>query len=735
MVAGQPKVDPPAGPAVSGAAKKLASLFSQQAELRVEAGKGLVRLALPGFVLSALKPDLADLRVFDGGGRELSFVIDSESRPLNAPAAGTVQIEAEVLDMRRKTRRRPGGDKLYREWLELRTPPQRSPGDGWDLVLSTRAEQLVARVEVSTAGRRGRLLTSGSIFRLNQPRREHMRLRLATPLPKRISVRLEGDGGYLEPHAHFEAARPPIDSRYAVDLVEIARRREGKRTLIELARPRGIVPERLAVFSDTKSFYRTVVVRDGGPVGKSKQLAKGAVFRLSEPTQTDQLELPLRRAVGDRLLVEIDDGDSPALAKLSFSAVLDRPAIVLDDAGAQRPLLLRFGGGRAHAPRYDLQKLAGSGFGPTLFQHQSYRVATLAPPSNNPSFDRAPALGYLVRPGKKVKQARYQQRAQLHVAHLGEGISRLRLNVEVLAAARADLADIRIVDQQARQRPYLVESGAQLQAQAEIAAPTIDADGVSRYGLSLPAEPVVVTALSFHSRAIFVDRRYTLVFRPRGGADQVLKRGRLRRERGDSMPLSLELVGQTRRLAGLALLVEDGQDQPLSFDKVVATVATVDLYVAVTAGTYSLLLGHLEASRPRYELSAARALVLAVPTKPIRIGPLQPNPSYRPPRVEQPPPIWPLWAAIIAAVLILGFLTLRLSGQEGDLLVAAEAKETRPQSSPAPTADPADSDSDSDPDPDSDPDADSDPDSDPDPAADPDPDADSDSRPSDTPNL
>jgi hypothetical protein len=71
----------------------------------------------------------------------------------------------------------------------------------------------------------------------------------------------------------------------------------------------------------------------------------------------EQREIVVRPARGERLRLEIDDGDSPPLDALTVSAVVRQPVLIadLEGTGEEPAAHLLFGGHRAHAPRYDLE--------------------------------------------------------------------------------------------------------------------------------------------------------------------------------------------------------------------------------------------------------------------------------------------------------------------------------------------------------------------------------------------
>jgi hypothetical protein len=123
-----------------------------------------------------------------------------------------------------------------------------------------------------------------------------------------------------------------------------------------------------------------------------------------------------------------------------------------------------------------------------------------------------------------------------------------------------------------------------------------------------------------------------------------------------------------RQLEEIALVVDDGGDAPLEMSRIAVGIPRPALYFPAPAGTYALFLGNPGAEPPRYEISAARSIVLGVPAATIEAGPLEPNPEYSPTRrlagsLSAEDIL--LWVVLILAVVVLATLTLRHARQEG----------------------------------------------------------------------
>lgn len=685
----------------------LASLFPRQASLTAPAGE-LARLLLPPEVLSACRSDLSDLRILDSRDREVPFVVDTG----RAPDEAVEVIEsrrAELLSADRQTEGRENAPPVLRESYELAAPPAAPAGQGWFVVVTTDRPRFVRSILVTSAGSGDGegvpALAEGSIYRLPGPesggagesRKGRERLRIALPapqdadadgfdtLPPRIQVTLEGEGSsFLEPSFRYERSRRlPGRDRTRVALPTLTETSKDGRTVVELRRPRGLVPDLLVVRTATPALSRELEVWDDGPGAVDGALGQGTVFRLpggGAPQELEELEIPLAPGRGDRLRVVIRNGDSPPLDELSFEAAVRRPALLFSLPETSSARLL-FGGGRAYPPRYDLDSLlatlpnagrpvtgADAAVGERLIDPRHLAEASLGEVEDNPAFDPEPALAFAHRAGAAVDKRRYRFRRLLHVEPSRDGLARLTLAPEDLAVARPDLADLRIIDGDEHQWAYLLEADLPTKV-LDLPVERNDGDrpATSRYALTLPAEPATLDRVVLEVDAPFFDRPFVLRGTPAGprrsgDEERVLASGRLHRRPGDPRPVTIGF--SAARVESLALEVEDGSDAPLPISRARGRFPLPEVYFPAPEGDYALLLGNPEAEPPSYELARARDLVLAVTAAPVQASQLVDNPAHRLGiRFLGGRPLQQLllWVALVIAVVVLALFTLRLA--------------------------------------------------------------------------
>jgi hypothetical protein len=495
-----------------------------------------------------------------------------------------------------------------------------------------------------------------------------------------VRVTLESETPFfLEPTLALEGARRiERAGSVAVPLEILATTRADGKTVVDLARPAGIVPDRLRVGTTTALFDRAVEASDEGPAGAGR-LGAGRLFRFPGLVAIGDQEIGLGRARGDRIRVTLDDGDSPPLEALEFAAVIRQPALLFmlpaTVESGKPPALLRFGGGRAHPPRYDLAGLLPppgttiegrrAEAAARLEDPQALPAARLGPVMASPDYDGAPALQFALHPGAALDRTLFSHRRTITVPVSTEGLSRLRLAAEDLAVLGDGAADLRIVDGAGRQWPWLAATDDTPAVVPLEVGPPGTRDRVSRYRLRLPVTALTIDRLTIDVDGGFVDRSFRLEGTIGDRGPRAIVSGRLTRPIDDRRPIGVDLAPV--RLRAATLEVDDGDDAPLAFRSIAARAPRPAIYLAAPPGPYEMLLGAPDEKAPRYELERARAVVLSVRAAPITAGPLETNPHQG--FVAR----WGgagarrtllLWGTLVVAVVVLGLLTLRLARRE-----------------------------------------------------------------------
>jgi len=376
----------------------------------------------------------------------------------------------------------------------------------------------------------------------------------------------------------------------------------------------------------------------------------------------------------------IDDGDSPRLEGLAVQALVRRPVLIFDRNNVG-PIELYFAGGRAEAPRYDLQSLLPQSADDTegtravgvradvaarLRERTGIARVALGPIAKNPAFDATPALASVAHAGGPIDVSVYEKARELSIPSSPEALSRYVLQPEDLAATRPDVNDVRVVDDGGHQWPYLLDRDVSPQVLAIATVKASSHDGKSRYDFPLPVAPLSIGRIDLDIKESFFDRAATLIVTDEAGREQRYESARVTRKLGDHTPI--ELVVPLPRTMTLGLEMSDGGDAPLTIEHARLQIPTVALQLVAVAGRYRLVAGNPEAEPASYELRSLESLVAQLDAAQIGAEPLRPNPQYSASarlRAGGARERLLVWVVLGAAVLILGLLTLKMARGEG----------------------------------------------------------------------
>lgn len=405
------------------------------------------------------------------------------------------------------------------------------------------------------------------------------------------------------------------------------------------------------------------------------------VFRMRDGSEQTRIAIP--RELGNVVRVELRGQDGflspsfrfvpgtpespPELATMPLDAaalarVSDRPTLVFDTYGAVARggfIRLYFGGGRARPPAYaTADDLVGA-------TSMDLPITSHGPVDANPAECSAPVLSYARHPGAEVDPRAYRLRARVDIPASAEGIVRLALPASIVGEARPGLADVRLVDANGRQWPYVIEpteaaTAVSLLARREASPPRRSVFRVTRQVGALGTAALLVDP---HAR--LVDRAIVVEDLTSPHAPVVLARTRLVRLPGtEEGPIEVPLRPSSATI--LRVTIDDGDEARLAPTFAIPFEQPV-LYTVAPAGRYVLLFSAHATSRdieqPRYELEHARTLVLAVRPVDAAMAPVEPNPESAPPSAfsrHRTADVL-LWAVLIVASIALVGLTFRLS--------------------------------------------------------------------------
>jgi hypothetical protein len=438
-----------------------------------------------------------------------------------------------------------------------------------------------------------------------------------------------------------------------------------------LSVPPGTPAAELLLDADDPAFARLVTVYDVRTVDGERRedvLAEKRVYRLRVPDEllsVEEVRVPLSRPPMGELVLAVRDGDSPPLKRLRGSAA-GAPTRLLFPAVARR-LTLVYGNPVTRAPLYDLEAVRSR-----LSLASTLVPVTLGPETTNSAYAPPAPLPHVGTTGATVESSRWRWVRPVIVAG-HEDIFTIRLSAADLAAARSDLADLRLVDEKDRQVPYILVAQAGEDRVPLAALPAASRDPrVRLLRLSAPdgAEPLQelpVGAIELTIAESFFSRPARLYGRARGdGRDRPLLASlTLARRDGVSgtEPAACRIELDGLRRPELHLEIDEGDNAPLTIRGAAALVAVPRLVFKAPPGSYRLLLGNPEAHAPQYDLATLRREVLAYSALPVTPGEREAHRRFRRSGrdyLARAPRTALLWGVLLAAVVGLLFVTVRI---------------------------------------------------------------------------
>ena len=586
----------------------------QQSQPLDVAAPGLIKVALPAETLGALRPEAADLRLLDPAGAEVGWFLE---RPLRfAPEAPVRRVKSfQVMLKPRAT------------VLLLETGTQ-VPIAGLALEGGSGSFLKAARLEGSMDGEVWQAVADG--VPLYQRYQGETRLQAAFAPHGWTWLRVTLDDARTEP-VPFTGARlqlvmsgnlPGLERKPVRILAREELPSESRLTLdlgtanLDLAA--------LIVTSDEGLFTRVASLRvravEHGEWAE-RMVSRGLLYRdltaggaaTPEPTRLEIGE----SVPGRETVLVIQNGDNPPLPVSAVSVELSPVLLVFYARQAGRHELLAGNPGCA-APRYDLTAFAEQ------FKTATPQSATFGPSAANPGFQPPAVVPDPFALGAALDVAAWRHRKAVPVTR--SGAQQLELDLDVLAHAQTDLADLRLVSD-GRQRPFVREAGAGWRTVAvEPAADDAPKQpAVSLWRLKLPHAGLPFVTLGAESSSVLFEREVTLfetVTDPRGEKfRRVLGEARWRHTPGETVrPLTLALTSRPTTDT-LLMEIRNGDNAPIQLGKVaLAYPATRLRFLAPISPATWLYYGNKKAAGPDYDLQLVAARLLGAETATIVPG-------------------------------------------------------------------------------------------------------------------
>jgi hypothetical protein len=397
---------------------------------------------------------------------------------------------------------------------------------------------------------------------------------------------------------------------------------------------------------------REVTVRT--PTASEWEFGASAVGRIRRlqigDARVDRLTLRFDALVGDTLVIEIPL-ERQAPPDLGDIEVYSEGAIlVARDAGAGPHTL--YADATELDQAYDLSVAL-----PELLRMRPplLPAPTMAP---NPAFVPLPTREQLDEAGADLSLARYRFERDLQ----GSGWSRVRLGREILARARADLADLRVVDPRGRMLPFLLRETSEEEEWTVEGVERSEDKGSTRLKIPLSGSAPVSTLRLRTTRGVFA--RPVTVLRDAGRLTIPIRRvDWVGPERGSRLVLD---IGE-RVDDGLIVQIDNGDDAPLPIEGVQVSTRVWELRVRIPDDGARLVYGAPGADRPDFDLGLLEDEVRRMSLSEATLGEER--------ALSLPAPSWVDRGAAAAGV---GLLVLGLLGMAVRVLRGVSAPDATP---------------------------------------------------------
>ena len=456
---------------------------------------GLVKLSLPVETLDAARPALEDLRLCDGAGNEVPYLIE---RPV--PVVKVVQnVKSFHVSLN------PNNTAIVLE------TGLAQPLDSVTLETPAGSFLKAVRVEGSADLKRWQTLEQGQpIFR--QPDGAS-RLHVSFPAGTWPWLRLTVDDQRSPPipftgaRIHVAVTETAPSEQLPVAITERDENPGETRVALNLgAANLNIVAVQIETAEPLFTRQVTVAVPQvSEDTVREQTIGQGVIYRIAVEGQpvSEDLLLPLDSLVRSReLLLFIRNQDSPPLP-VTAVRVERRPVYLVFLARRAGVYHLLTGNSHCAAPSYDLAALG--------MNLKSVAVAPikLPLPANNPNYRTPEVLPGVEETGAALDVTAWKYREPVKI--IRDGAQQLEFDLAVLGHAQPDFQDLRLLHG-TNQVPYVVErtSISRSLTPAVIATNEAKDPKLSRWLIKLPQANLPITRLSCTTRTALFQRDVTL---------------------------------------------------------------------------------------------------------------------------------------------------------------------------------------------------------------------------------
>ncbi len=390
-------------------------------------------------------------------------------------------------------------------------------------------------------------------------------------------------------------------------------------------------------------FSRPVQLMTAAEADRPYAIGNGTLERMAHgEVRIERTSILLDAEPPADVLLRVQDGRSPPLDIEGVELSLRGVALVVPSTQAGPHVLLGCG---PSAASYDLERLDDR-----LAEGRPTQVTT-PDPGPHPGWQPSSAGAGLLEPGPTLDLAGFRFSRTIHGS---PGLVRLALDDHVLAHRRHRSEDLRFLDDQGRQLPYLLREAPMGRVLEGIEMEREEVEGESLLHLELPWKNMYARTIVLRTQRTHFERNVRLAAGGSAAAQAIASQTWLGADEGES-----RLVIELHRLLprSLDLHIDNGDNLPLQVDSVQLIVPAIEARLALPAGgSAQLVYGHADIAAPRYDLELLRERVLTQPVEPATMADVE---ELAPPPAEPPRRGLLLGAIALLAALLLG-LTVRL---------------------------------------------------------------------------
>jgi hypothetical protein len=595
----------------------------------IDAPTGFARLELPDDVLDACRPGLVDLRIVDARGQVVPFAQGSISEVRSSWSVRDVERSPAV------------------ETTAIVDRGERPVDIDAITVLVEGASFLKPTiVEASDDKSHWKELARASIFATGDPTPTRMtRISFAPSSRRYLRLRLDDKNGDavtilgVRGHAAGSAFASPREIRGIVKPATDVTPTASTYTVELPAAHLGIVGLRLE--TTLPAFARDVRVFDRVMYrGEMLRRSVGAAHLVRGPTGEAETVVPVAEPRGRTLEVEVNRVAGQALPDVGFVALVTPAILVLYATGL--PLTLLYGSATAPPRLYDLGEALAGGLPADVGE------AHLGP--DQPTQDAATSIGGLAAHlGASVDSAAWRVRRSIALPASGS------LAFVAVGDRAEQLATLRIVDEEDRQLPYIVEREPRLRMETIAFADDKPSQPETSALTVTGIDPMrAIDAIEINAKEPFFEREVWIEEAAPRRRDRPEISETRRRTLGNGRWVRLPEQNGALRVPiaqpsqdQLWISFRNGAERPLTITRV--SIERVERrldFPYSPAQKLALLSDNPTASAPTYDLALIADRIAELPAEPATLGPAELTGAPSP----KPGSRW-LWVAVAVAAL------------------------------------------------------------------------------------